>query len=328
MPLRCICHTTLVVIALAAGSPALAVAADATSPEADQRATEQFRKGQARFDARDFAGALPLFQSAWQLSRSPNARLYVARCLSELGRNVQAYTELSGVIVDTTATNEVRYERTLEAAQAELAEANLRVAKLVILADASATGSSVLLDDAPVPPAQLGVPIILEPGEHRLLARASGSRDFSRVTQLVAGQSHSIQLTFTPAIASVESPAAAPQPQHSDGTLGTWRTAGLLTAGAGVVALGVFATTGLLAKGKYDSVSDACGGKACPDDSHADDIDSGRSLQTVANVSLVIGGLALAAGGSMFLFGPRPAQPRAAVLLVPGGGFATYRARF
>lgn len=329
MPMCRLSLTSLLAFAMAAAAPVAAAAAEPASEASSQRATELFRKGQARFDARDFSAALPLFQEAWQLSKSPNARLYVARCLAELGRNVQAYTELSGVIVDTTATNEERYERTREAAQAELAEANQRVAKLVITLDQRPAGFTILLDDAPVAQAQLGIPIILEPGEHRLLARAEGSADFSELAQLGAGQSRTIHVTFAPAHGeTAPPPATATTAERSSSGMGTWQTAGLVGAGVGIVALGVFATTGFMAKSKYDAVSDACGGQRCSDDSHADEIDSGRSLQTVANVSLVVGSLALVAGGSLYFFGPKPSPSQVGAYVLPSGGFATYRTRF
>ena len=45
------------------------------------------------FDAQSYAKALPLFQDAYAQSKSPNARVYVARCLRELGRLPEAYDE-------------------------------------------------------------------------------------------------------------------------------------------------------------------------------------------------------------------------------------------
>lgn len=320
-------HRVTLVVALALAAPAPAAhAAEAATAAGEQQAAAKFRSGIERYDARDFAGALALFQEAWQLSHSPNARLYVARCFAEQGRNVEAHTELTGVIVDATASGDARYERTREAAQAELTVIGLRVAKLVITLPDLLPGLSVTVNDAAVTEEQLGIPLVLAPGKHHIAATATGMKPLERDVDVAAGQSKTVTLALSPA--AEERPRPEPAPRRSGG-LGAVRTAGLVTAGAGVAGLGLFAVTGLMAKSKYDSVHDACGGTRCADDKYASDIDSGKSLQTVANVSLVFGSLALVAGGSFFLFGPRPeADDAAAAYLLPGGGYASYRARF
>src|SRR5690349_5450200 len=56
-------------------------------------AQAKFEAAQTKYDKKDFAGALPLFQDALAATGSPNARLYVARCLRETGQLAQAHAE-------------------------------------------------------------------------------------------------------------------------------------------------------------------------------------------------------------------------------------------
>jgi hypothetical protein len=311
---------------LLTASPLLA--AEPQPAAVDQQAAAKFRSALQRFDAGEFADALPLFQEAYGASHSPNARLYIARCLVELGRDVEAHAEFSGVVADTTQNRDPRYDKTREAAQTELGVVALRVSKLVITLPDNPPGLAVSLDGEVVPNEQLGSSIVTKPGRHELSATATGMKDSSRRVDVAAGQSKTIMLALSP-VATKEEPAATASSSPKSGGLGSVRTAGLVTAGVGVVALGVFAVTGSMAKSQYDSVKDACGGERCTDDKYGSDIDRGKSLQTVANVSLIVGGLALVAGGSLFLFGPRgDGDSAAAAYVLPGGGYATYRARF
>lgn len=301
------------------------LAAEPPNAAVEQQAAAKFRAALQRFDAGEFADALPLFQEAYGSSRSPNARLYVARCFVELGRDVEAHAEFSGVVADTTAHRDPRYDKTRQAAQAELAVVALRVSKLVITLADNPPGLSVALDGELVPIDQLGSAIVTNPGRHQLSAQATDMKDLSRSVDVAAGQSKTVMLSLSPNTPT-ESPASAPRASSG---LGGVRAAGLITAGVGVAALGVFAITGSMAKSKYDTVEAACGGQRCTEDKYASDVDRGKTLQTVANVSLILGGLAVAGGGSLFIFGPRgDGDSAAAAYVLPGGGYATYRARF
>src|SRR5690606_23003072 len=80
------------VTCLAASVPA--VPSTAWADEAAD-AAKAFEQGRKKWDAKDPAGALPFFQKAAQQSGSPNARLYVARCLRETGKLPQAYDEMA-----------------------------------------------------------------------------------------------------------------------------------------------------------------------------------------------------------------------------------------
>jgi hypothetical protein len=322
------CCAAVVMFALLGSNSRVALGADSNPlVVTDQQATARFQTALARFDAQEFAEALPLFQQAWQLTRSPNARFYVARCLIELGRHTEAYAELNGVIADATAANDPRYVPTRSAAQTELATLEPRISTLSITLPEPTSGLIVTLDGSPLGLAQLREPLVLEPGVHQLKAQATGMQPQDLTLELKAGRAQSVPLRFTPA--RTESPKpAAPSPPKATG-LGTVRAAGLVTGGVGVAALGVFAVTGVMAKSKYDSVQGACGGTRCVGDSYGAEIDQGKSLQTIANVSIVFAGLAIATGGALFAFGPRPsADPQLGATVLPGGGYASYRGRF
>src|SRR6185295_6729818 len=80
-------------VALAIASAGVPAAAQKEPPQtAAQKA--QFKNAQRLFTKGDHAAALLEFKKIFEETGSPNARLYVARCLKELGRLPEAYDEL------------------------------------------------------------------------------------------------------------------------------------------------------------------------------------------------------------------------------------------
>src|SRR5689334_2876510 len=110
----------LLALSLCLTVPSMA-AAQTAAVAADTR--EQFAAAQKLFEAKDFTGALPKFKELVDATGSPNARLYVARCLRELGRTAEAYDEMATTVRDATqrAEAETKYAPTRDAAAAEMA---------------------------------------------------------------------------------------------------------------------------------------------------------------------------------------------------------------
>ena len=123
-----------------------------------QSAEEAFKKGLAKFDDGDCETALPLFETAYEGTQSPNARLYVARCLVKLGRDVEAYEEMAGTlaIAREKAETEAKYAKTRDAAAAELAQLEPKVGKVVVAFDEAYEGAVIMLDGEEVSEAKQG----------------------------------------------------------------------------------------------------------------------------------------------------------------------------
>lgn len=282
----------LALVVLACTAPG---SAGAQTPE------ESFQQGIVKFDEGDCKTALPLFEAAYQGTQSPNARLYAARCLAQLERYVDAYREMAGTLelARDKAEEEAKYAQTRNAAAAELAQLEPKVGKLVVAFDAPYEGASILVDGREIPEAEQGIPIPVAPGDVQVTARASGKEEYTRTVEVEAGESRAI------AIVLEDSAPAAGDPEESDDGpgLGTLRIVGIAVAGVGVGGMVAFAVTGSMASSKFSEVEEACGGETCPDLTYVDDIDSGKTLQTVANVSLGLGIAFMVGGAAMIIFG-------------------------
>jgi hypothetical protein len=121
-----------------------------------------------------------------------------------------------------------------------------------------------------------------------------------------------------------ESAARPPPPRERD--LSGVQIAGIVVAGTGLAALIVAAATGAAAGSRYSTLEDICGPEPCTDPSFADVIDSGKTYEKVAYISLAVGGAALLGGGAMILFGGQDEQVTATPL--PEGAMLGYRRRF
>jgi len=291
------------------------------------------------FTANKYDEALPLFREAHAASGSPNARIYIARCLRELGQVPAAYEEMKGTVADATARaeSESKYVPTRDSAAAELALLERRVGKLVVAITAPPPDTAVQINGSDLDAARLGVPVAVNPGSVVVLVRAPGKQTIERTIDVPAGETRSLALTLTdeagePAVDPTPDPTGGGDEVESSG--GGLRIAGFVVAGLGLAGIGVFAATASMAQSDYDELDEACGGTTCPS-SEQGRIDDGRTLTTVANVSLIAGAVLAAGGVAMIIFGG-PSEPDEAAqsalsvapILGPGAGGITLGGRF
>jgi hypothetical protein len=73
-----------------------------------------------------------------------------------------------------------------------------------------------------------------------------------------------------------------------------------VAGGIGAAGLLTFAIAGIAANSTYNDLDAACRGGPCPA-SNQSEISRGKTEQTIANVGLVVGGVGLAAGATLFI---------------------------
>ena len=305
-------------------TPARARGADATSPDATESA-KVFADAVKAFKAANAKEALPNFERVAASTKSPNAQLYVGYCLAELGRHREAHKAFSLTIQYALALKDRRYDATREAAQEQVLALNLRLAKLVLSFVDAPPSLSVLVDGDPVPANELGSPIVLEPGAHHIRATADGAPPIERDETIEAGGSKTLTLSFP----KIPEKSPTPEPfrltRNNDGTL---RMLGFVSGGVAVAGLSVFAITGLKARSIHSQLESECP-HGCSDANHLDLVGRGKSMQTVANVSLAIGAVSAAASATLLYFGYRQSGSAEASVAVERGGLSLqYRGAF
>ncbi|HEY6077369.1 MAG TPA: hypothetical protein VIW29_01115 [Polyangiaceae bacterium] len=299
-------------------------AARAQEPDAGTRmaARELAMTGAEAFDKQDYVTALDRFQRAEQLYKVPSIAVMVARCLARVGLVVEAvdkYEETLRMPLDAAAPE--AFQRAVADATAEVDGVRARVARLELRLPAELPkGLEVMFDDHPVPPALLGVPKPVNPGAHRISARAPGYEPYSYELTLAEGAAQAIEIALSPvkpAAASV--PRSAPAPAPSDKRTGASTLTISLLAGGGV-ALAVGAVTGIVALNRKHSLDTACN-PGCPSDM-ASDLDSFRLNRTISYVSFGVG-IAAVGTGAYLLLHKSSSGAQVGARLLPGGGALT-----
>jgi hypothetical protein len=278
----------------------VALLATRNASAADVAAT--YAEGVQLYQEGKYSEALPFFRGAYDASQSPNAHLFIARCLRELGDFPGAYQEMRRTVEEATklAESDSKYAPTRDSAAAELALLEPRVAKVIVAIADAPRGTTVRINLRELPTAELGQPVAVAPGNVSLVVEAPGKMHVERSIDVAPGDTRTIALALEDA--PTEGDDGTPDEARDEASGGEVRIAGYVVAGLGVVGIGAFAVLAATAKSDYDALDAECGGQPCPESERAR-IDDGRSLTMIANVTLALSAAVAAAGVAMIIFG-------------------------
>ncbi|WP_438018335.1 tetratricopeptide repeat protein [Sorangium sp. So ce315] len=323
----CLCLCTLPGPAAAADD-----AASTPTPDAVERAQSLFKKGAALFESRRYALALEQFRASYAAVASPNSRLYIARCLAELGDLTEAYLEFEGVADEAAARakTEERYAQTEQTAHLERDEIARKIALLTVTVARPESATSLTIAGKEVPRERWGQPYPVKPGKAEVVLRTQVT-SIPQTVELSAGEAKTL-----PIDADASGPSGAPDgdaglldegtipPAAAPSPRAYLRPYAYAAGGVGVAGLGVFTIAGLMANGTYSDLAETCRGP-CPVD-RQDDVDAGKTQKTVANVGLVVGAIGLVTGTTLFILSftgggagePQPSATSPELLIAPG----------
>jgi hypothetical protein len=301
----------------------------APSEESAKKATAYYMKGSDLLKAKKFALALEQFKLSYAAVPSPNSHLYIARCLVAMGDARAAYAEFDKVVDEAAerGKTEDKYLPTRDAAKAERDELRSKVALVTITVANPAPATTVRVGDAEVPREQWDKPFAVPPGAVEAKVFTDGKPGSSQSATIAVGQSQTLALdgAAAPALATTEgSDTTTTKPRSS-----ALRPAAFVAGGVGVAGFIMFAVAGSMSQSTYDSLEKECGSGPCPT-SRADDISSGKTQQTLANVGLVIGAVGVAAGATLFVLSLKKSKsaPAATTGLVIGPGYTGLNGTF
>jgi len=155
------------------------VRADPTPTEI-QAARELFAKAEKDEDAGQWSEALDKLRRAASVKVTPGIRFHIALCEEKLNQLVAALADY--VAADQDA-HEQNNKDVIEAVADPLRTLRIRVPTLTITVP-QANGAHVELDGKEIAQGLYGAAMPVEPGMHRVQARASGKRPFTTQVQL------------------------------------------------------------------------------------------------------------------------------------------------
>ncbi len=336
--MRTFVSTLVMCSMLAAAAPALAAGVDPANatPVQREQAQTHFLKGKERFDHSDMPGALEEFRASLEIVASPNARLYVARTLREMGRHVEAYAEFGRTAAEAKEheREDGRYGKAAEAALAERATIAPQIGFVQLNIKNATDATTVTVAGSPLIRAGWSDPVPVKPGDVEVEVVTPGVLPIRKTLTLKAGDKAPVDIDAGAPQGGVASGAGTTAPGGETGTHGSragksWMLPAAI-AGGGVFVAGMltFTIAGIASNNTYNDLKSKCGSGPCPSNLSGE-VSSGKTQQAVANVGLVAGLVGLAVGGTFFalwLIPPKSNAPQAAsarLVVGPGSlGFA------
>jgi hypothetical protein len=153
-----------------------------------------FAEASALEERGNWSAASVKLREALAIKETPGLRYHLAHCEEQSGQLVAAsleYARASELIRAGAQAPDV-------AQLLALADQRLvtQIPKLSLDVPADVQGVTVEIDGHPISPAVLGNPIPLDPGSHRVVARAPNRGDFNERVELTLGQTHTLVLVF------------------------------------------------------------------------------------------------------------------------------------
>jgi hypothetical protein len=276
-----------------------------------------FRQGRALMDKGDYAAACPRLSESYVQDPSTGTLLALALCQERAGKTASAWASYAEVVTRSKREGNADRERAAREHKDAL-EPKLSRLTIEVGADAAAASELVVTRDGhAVGQGAWGAPTPLDPGDHVVMATASGKQAWSKtVTVGAAADSQTVTVPPLADLAVAATPAPPPTPPvdvAADSSTPQSRpffngsplqTAGLVVAGAGVVGLGVSAYFGLHASGlNSDSNADGhCDRSGCDPYGFGKRSDA-ADASSAATVFLLAGAGLTAAGATLFFIG-------------------------
>jgi hypothetical protein len=295
----------------------------------DAAAQALWESGKQLLEEGRVAEACAKLGESYRLDPGTGALLLLANCHEREGKLASAWAELNDAA--TRAHQEGRADRETFAREhaATLAPRLSRLQVNVAPATAALSGLRIERNGVEVGRGAFADAIPVDGGSYRVVASAPG---YSPWETSVSVQPENDQVVVDVGALRPLPPGAKPRTARAGAAekgLTKLQLGGLVTAGVGVVGLGVSGFFALRALDKKSQSDDAgCSGNTCTPDA-AELRRSALSSADIATVSVIAGGVLAATGAALFFVGKRSeSRTTAALALAPGVAALSVRGAF
>jgi hypothetical protein len=224
-----------------------------------KEAVKSFKAAQAKFDAKDYAGALELYTKAEGLLPGAKPKFMIAQSIDLAGKTADAIAAYQTFL--DSKPNPKKHQKRIDAASKRIGElqATLPGTVTVTVAPADAT-ATISVDGSAV---EGNNTLSLAPGDHEVVVSAEGYQDSSHTVKVEAGSEQTLEVKLEASAAAAE-PAGPLADEPADGAgdevpadgaersrVPAYVTLGV--AGAGAVLGAVFGVQALGAKSDFDA---------------------------------------------------------------------------
>lgn len=280
---------------------ALLLPASARAQSDPEAAEALFLAGRDLMEKKDYAAACPKFAESDRLDPSSGARINLADCEEKLGHVASAWRHWQEAI-ELIPAGDTR----LPGVNKRKADVEKRVPRLTLKASiALPAETTVLRDGLAVGLGALEVALPIDPGEHAIVVRAPGYKDWKESVTLKEGERKDFQLKLgekevAPVPLVTKNSVVRDAPPSAIGKIVGFGLLGV--GGAGLVLGGI---TGIVAIDKKSAVEKGCFPVGTCTPAGADAASAGRTFAVVSTVSFIVGAIAIAGGVTLVLMAPK-----------------------
>ncbi len=331
-------RTALVSVAVAMFACASARSAFAQASAGNSAAAQAlFDEAKRLMQKGDAASACPKFEESQRLEPGVGTKLNLANCYERVGRSASAWILYLEVESDTKRNGQLDRQTLAHDRAAALAPKLSRIT-IEVPAQSRADGLTIERDGTAVGSAQWGVSIPVDPGQHTVVARAPGKKDWQKAISVAADAStqtlevptlEAAPVTPNPGATATESASRTPAKPHSHAQrYASYAAFGV--GGAGVIVGSIFGLTAI-SKNNQSNGSDCQGDTCIRGSSDAQARADARSAGNISTIAFAVGVAGLGTGLVLFLTEPKqeaPASASLAAFALPGGGTVSLRGAF
>ena len=259
-----------------------------------------FDEGQKLVASGDYPSACPKFAASHRLEPAIGTLINLVDCYEHVGKLASAWAcYFDAVMMAERAGQPARAKKAREHAKA----LEPRLSRLIIVVEGVGY-AEVRRDEFVIEPAGYGLAVPVDPGRHVVRATGPGVAPFEAAVD-VEGEGNVVRVVVKPstAVAPVDLPHAGR----------SQRLVAVVVGSLGLVSLGVAAGFGLRARSRWGEAQGDCEGTVCGPRGVALAAEANRAAG-LADIGLVVGGVAVVAGVVLFFTAPRAAPPASARL--------------
>jgi tetratricopeptide (TPR) repeat protein len=293
-------------------------AVQAQQSEADKL----FAEGEALMKQNKFGEACPKFEASNKIDPQIGGYLWLADCFERNGQTASAYKTYKDA--QKMALEKKDKQQRDKVAQKHIATIESHLTKLTILAPSENKPDALEIsrDGEKLGASDLGLAVPLDPGMHTVTATAPHHKTWEKKID-VSGDGNTVTVTVGP-LEREDAAAPPPPPEEGDPGFG-YHVGGIVVGAAGLIAIGVGSALGLVAAGKL-SDSNSNGYCDAQDTCNTIGLDLRQQAKDAALVSTILfigGGVALAAGITLFVIAPKKKHAATIAHIAPtvGPGF-------
>ncbi|MGE5186936.1 MAG: hypothetical protein ACM31C_33020 [Acidobacteriota bacterium] len=281
----------------------LAWSTAAHAQSASAQAEVLFRQGRDLMAAKKYSDACKAFEASEKLDPAVTTLLNLADCREKNGQLATALATFSDAEKAARAGDDAKHQQLAQVAASKVKKLEPRLSKLTIhVADDHVRGLEVTRDGIAVDPATWNVPLPIDGGTYKIVARAPGRDEWSATVTVqpeADAQTVEVPALHEPARATaVPAPAAAqPEPEHPEPAASGGSRVPLVLGGGAVVLLGGALGFSLWGDSTYDDA------KAAAATDYNKSLDLWHSANTKRYVAEGMAAAGVVAGGvAMYLW--------------------------